>query len=177
MAAAHSTKWPEQAPSTSRGAAWKWKSARIEKMSKSKSNTVDPDDIISTLAPIPPAGSCCRTRRPSATSSGPRKACRARRNSSSACGASSANWSLLAAPEGTPIPDSLSAEADWICAGRFTEVSSKSRRISSVCASTAPSRKFMISRTSSRRQSARSRAKMSRRTCARCSARPPKSWC
>ena len=41
-------------------------------MSKSKKNVVDPDDIIATTAPTPRAGSCCRTRRPSATSNGPR---------------------------------------------------------------------------------------------------------
>ena len=36
----------------------------IEKMSKSKRNTVDPDDIISSTAPTWRAGSCCRTSPP-----------------------------------------------------------------------------------------------------------------
>ena len=39
----------------------------IEKMSKSKRNTVDPDDIIAPTAPTPRAGSCCRIRRRIAT--------------------------------------------------------------------------------------------------------------
>ena len=36
----------------------------IEKMSKSKRNTVDPDDIIAPMGPIPRAGSCSRTSPP-----------------------------------------------------------------------------------------------------------------
>ena len=47
---------------------------RSEKMSKSKKNVVDPDEIIPATAPTPRAGSCCRTARPSATSNGPRPA-------------------------------------------------------------------------------------------------------
>jgi leucyl-tRNA synthetase len=39
----------------------------IEKMSKSKKNVVDPDDIIASYGADTRAGSCCRTRRPSAT--------------------------------------------------------------------------------------------------------------
>ncbi len=45
------------------------------KMSKSKKNVVDPVDIISAYtAPIPRAGSCCPTARPSVTWNGPRRA-------------------------------------------------------------------------------------------------------
>ena len=40
---------------------------RIEKMSKSKKNTIDPSDIISAGAPTPPAGSSSPTARPIAT--------------------------------------------------------------------------------------------------------------
>jgi leucyl-tRNA synthetase len=50
----------------------------IEKMSKSKKNVVDTDDIIATLAPTQPVGLCCRIPRPSATSSGRMPALRAR---------------------------------------------------------------------------------------------------
>ncbi len=38
----------------------------IEKMSKSKKNTIDPDDIIAPMVRIRRAGSCCRIRRRSA---------------------------------------------------------------------------------------------------------------
>jgi len=58
----------------------------IEKMSKSKHNTIDPDDIISTYGADVAAGSCCRTRRPSATWNGPSAACRARGASPTGCG-------------------------------------------------------------------------------------------
>ena len=51
------------------------RSAPIEKMSKSKKNLVDPDDIIAHLRRRhAPAGSCCPTARPSATSSGRKRA-------------------------------------------------------------------------------------------------------
>jgi hypothetical protein len=58
----------------------------IEKMSKSKKNVVDPDDIIASYGADTPASSCCRTRRPNVTSSGRRQASRARTASPSASG-------------------------------------------------------------------------------------------
>jgi leucyl-tRNA synthetase len=54
----------------------------IEKMSKSSTPTTSSNPS----APTPRAGSCCRIHRPSATSSGRKRACRAPRASCSVCG-------------------------------------------------------------------------------------------
>ena len=58
---------------------------RVEAMSKSKRNTVDPRRSSPATAPTPRAGSSCRTTRPSATWSGPRPAWPAHSASPSGC--------------------------------------------------------------------------------------------
>ena len=92
-------------------AARKPRSARSRKCRNRRRTRSIRTILFRPLAPIRRAGSCCRIRRPSATSSGPRKASRARRNSFSACGGWWANLKGLAAPVGTPVPADVSAEA------------------------------------------------------------------
>ncbi len=60
----------------------------IEKMSKSKRNTIDPDEIIATYGADTARWFMLRIRLPSATSSGRKPASRGRTSRSSACGAS-----------------------------------------------------------------------------------------
>jgi leucyl-tRNA synthetase len=59
---------------------------RIEKMSKSKKNTVDPDAIVDQYGPTRCAGSCCRTARRSVICPGAKQASKAPGGSFSGCG-------------------------------------------------------------------------------------------
>ncbi len=147
----------------------------IEKMSKSKRNTVDPDEIISTfgadtarwfvLSDSPPERDVIWTEE------GVQGAGKFVQRLWRLVG----ELSFLGGEAGRSAPAAFSPRRSPSGAWSMPRFSNW-RRIWSACASIAPSRRCMIWRTSSAPPSARWKARTSRRICATPFARRPRSW-
>jgi leucyl-tRNA synthetase len=113
-------------------------SARSKRCRSRSATQSTPTTSWAPTAPIPPAGSCCRIRRRTATSSGARKASRAPRVSCSVCGGRSTNQPRTANRRRQPVPPN-SAPMPWRSARPPMARSARSRPRSKSCISMSAS--------------------------------------
>ena len=150
---------------SSRGAESRSRSARPRRCRNRSATRSIPTRSSPLTGPTRLDGSCCRTRLPSATSSGPRRASRARTSRCSACGASPAKSNASSAPS-VRRRRRITAKRRGASAESPMRRWPRSRTRSSGSGSMSASQRSMSWPTSSPRRSERSGSRRSATICA-----------